>query len=152
MRPYGFIALLVLTMCVGCITVSGKPVAKTEEKIQLVCIKRNPKVIVPEFTEILEEGFSKHGIATKFYEEVPSTCTHRLTYTARQKWDVVRFLSDAHLALYKGDILIGYADRSTSGGIFGGGGIDPAKWKSTRSKLEPMIDELLENIAPLPHN
>lgn len=131
-------AVVALGVCLsGCATVSVKPVDISENQISEVCIKLNPKVIVPEFTDILEEGFLRHGIKTKIYAEIPPQCNYSLTYVAFQKWDFVLYLSSARLDLYKGDRLIGYANRD------GGNGLAFSKFDSTRTKINPMIDQLL---------
>lgn len=144
-RLGGCLAISAFLLSVGCTTtVLVKPVNRSENNITLVCIKQNPKVIVPDFIEILQEGFARHGIKTQLYSDIPESCEYSLTYTATQKWDFKLFMSDAHLALYKGPRLIASADRDAPSGVFGGGGINPSKWDSTRSKLDPMIDEILK--------
>ena len=141
MKSFKNIFILTILLCTSCATVAVKPVDETEDKISTVCIKENPKVIVRGFTDVIEEGFARHNISTKFYAEIPSTCKYSLTYVATQKWDVTLFLSNAHIALYKKDVLIGYADFHTIGGL------DPAKWNSVHEKIDPLIDQLLANVS-----
>ncbi len=135
-----------LIFVVGCSsTVSVQPIDVSVGKITEICIERNSKVIVPQFTDALQEGFSRHGIITKIYADVPSSCSYRLTYTAREGWAYVRVLTGVHLAVYKKDQLIGAADRNSPPN----GGVNFSKWDSTRTIINPMIDELLGGIAPL---
>ncbi len=52
-------------------------------RVRKVCIEDNPKVIVPDFLDIIRDGFSRHGIATEVYSgEMPEGCDGKLTYTA----------------------------------------------------------------------
>ncbi|MEO9077960.1 MAG: Sbal_3080 family lipoprotein [Rhodanobacter sp.] len=135
-------AILAFTLS-GCTTVSVKPVNPANYKIAKVCIKNNPKVIVPDFANILEEGFKRHGIEAETYSEIPASCKFSLTYTATQKWDGAMVLNDVHLALFKGTLLIGAIDRDAPSGIFGGGGFSLNKWGSARSKMDPLMDKFL---------
>jgi hypothetical protein len=136
---------VVLTALIGCSpTINIKPVDSAKYKISEICIKKNEKVIVPEFVEILEQGINRHGIKTNLVPEISSECDYWLDYVATQRWDIVTFMSDAHLDLYKGNLLIASADRKNPSGLFGFGGMNPSKWNSTRSKVDPLIDELLK--------
>ena len=141
-------AFLSAAICAGCTTMQVQPLESTGEKIDFVCIKTNPKVIVPEFDSIIAEGFLRHGIATKVYPEIPSKCVYSLDYTATQAWDFVLYLKDARLDLYKGDALAAYASFH----LIGGGGFDFSKWDSTSTKINPLIDQLLAKVAPLPES
>ncbi len=136
------LAILTLTLS-GCTTVSVKPVKPANYKITKVCIKNNPRVIVPDFANILEEGFKRHGIDAETYNEIPASCEFSLTYIATQKWDGTMILNDVHLALFKGSLLIGALDRDAPSGIFGGGGFSLNKWGSARSKMDPLMDKFL---------
>ena len=140
------ITFMITVQLAGCTAaINVKPVDRSRYQIDHVCIKENSKVIVPRFTDMLQEGFIKHGIKTDVYTTVPESCKYSLQYTATQKWDFTTFLNDAHLKLYEGPRLIASADRDAPSGIFGGGGINPSKWKSDRSKIFPLIDEMLKN-------
>ena len=54
------------------------------------------------------------------------------------------FLSDARIAVCHRGKLIGFAERVGTRGVFGGGGASPDKWASTKSKIDPLMDRLLE--------
>lgn len=112
--------------------------------ISEICIEENPSVKVAGMMSILEAGFARHSIKTKVYVAVPDSCEYFLKYTATQRWDFKPFLSDARLAVYKQGLLIGFAERRGTRGVFGGGGLAPEKWASAEDKLNPMIDRLLE--------
>ncbi len=109
--------------------------------ISKVCIEKNPKVIVPQFLEILRSGFERHNIATKVYSgNLPETCKAILSYTALRSWDFSTYLSHAELWLrdHRGE-QIGYAKYHLNAG----GGFSLTKWSSAESKMNPVIDELL---------
>jgi hypothetical protein len=46
-------------------------------------------------------------------------------------------MNEASIKLYRDKKLVGSVSYQTPTGIFGGGGANPAKWKSTREKLHP---------------
>ena len=70
----------------------------------------------------------------------PEHCEYRLTYTALRSWDFSAYLSHAELRLYKGSKKIGYAEYH----LKGKGGLSLTKWASVKSKMVPVINELLE--------
>lgn len=61
-----------------------------------------------------------------------------MTYTALQSWDFTTYLSHAELRLYKENLRIGY-------GIYhlDGGGLSLMKWGSVKSKMTPVVNEML---------
>jgi len=111
-------------------------------RVRKVCIEDNPKVIVPDFLDIIRDGFSRHGIATEVYSgEMPEGCDGKLTYTALRSWDLAPFLSYAELRLYRDGAQIAYGEFH----LRGKGGYALTKYKSTRAKMDPVIDELLRS-------
>lgn len=113
--------------------------------IKNVCIQENPKVWVSDFLPVLKEGFERHGIATTIYSGTmkPSGCEYVLSYTALQSWDFVTYLSHAELWLEKDGRQIGYAEYH----LIGKGGLSLMKWEETKTKMDPVIDELLGNVS-----
>ena len=71
------------------------------------------------------------------YRQVPSDCVYVLDYVTYQRWEFTLFMSEASIKLYRDKKLVGSVSYQTPTGIFGGGGANPAKWKSTREKLHP---------------
>lgn len=131
--------LLVLLAASGCTSVNVKPVAKSAA-LQQVCIINNPKVIVSDFIPVLRDGFSRHGIATSIVEQSQSnTCDVTLTYTALRSWDFKPYLSHAELRLWRAGNQIGSAIYH----LKGGGGFALNKWASTKTKMDPVVDQLL---------
>lgn len=129
----------------GCAsTVTVRPVTA---KLDAVCIERNPEVEVADLLQVIEAGFKRHGIEAKIFEGSPAPCPYRVTYTASRRWDFTAFLSDADISLYRDRELIGQATYSLPGGIAGGGGINPDKWKSTAFKIDPIMDRMLVSVG-----
>ena len=115
--------------------------------IKNVCIQENPKVWVRDFLPVLKDGFTRHGIATTVYSGTtkPAGCEYVLTYTALQSWDLDTYLSHAELWLEKDGQQIGYAEYH----LIGKGGLDLTKWDGTKTKMDPVIDDLLGNRSNL---
>ena len=111
--------------------------------IKNVCIQENPKVWVSDFLPVLKNRFTRHGIATTVYSGTtkPAGCEYVLTYTALQSWDLETYLSHAELWLEKDGRQIGYAEYH----LIGKGGLDLTKFDGTKTKMDPVIDELLGN-------
>lgn len=133
-----FITSIVFT---GCSTMNVDTVDR-EHSLSNVCIEDNPKVIVAEFTGVIEDIFQEHGITTEIYNRggMPEHCSIKMTYTATRGWDFTPFLKHAELRLYKNKKKIGYAEYH----LTGGGGLDLSKWASVKSKMTPVVNKLLE--------
>jgi len=133
-----FIVLLTIVLS-GCTAIDVRKI-DARHKISHVCIEENPKVIVPGFVAVVENGFVRHGISTEMYSgEMPSHCEYKLTYTALRSWDFVTYLSHAELRLYRGSERIGFGQFH----LVGKGGFALTKWRGVKSKMDPVIDELL---------
>src|SRR5262249_32850000 len=124
----------------ACTAVRVEPVDPTM-RVSHVCIEDNPSVIVAGFVQIIRDGFSRHGVSTEVFSgSPPAGCELTLTYTARQSWDFVSYLSHAELRLLKAGSQVAYAEYH----LRAKGGLSPMKWKSTASKMGPVVDRLLE--------
>jgi hypothetical protein len=123
----------------GCTSVTVRPV-ENRAALQKVCIVQNSKVTVSDFVSVLQDGFSRHDIATAVVEPAQAgTCDATLTYTALRSWDFKPYISHAELRLWQGGKQIGSADYHLNGK----GGFALTKWGSTREKMDPVIDQLL---------
>lgn len=60
-------------------------------------------------------------------------------YAALRTWDLAPYLSHAELTLYQDDHVIGEAKYH----LRGGGGLSLAKWASAATKMNPVVDKLL---------
>lgn len=130
-----------LVWLTGCTAVQVQPLASAPAQM---CIEENPKVQVSDFVPVMREGFSRHGIATQLYRQpLPAECEYVINYTARRSWDVVTYLSVA-------EINIQDAQRRTVASanyhLRGKGGLSMMKWQSTKTKMDPVIDQLLANV------
>ena len=124
----------------GCTAIQVTPLDKSYE-VMHICIEDNPKVIVGEFSGVVEDAFQDHGITTEVYSgEIPSNCEYKLTYTATRDWDFSPYLSHAELRLFKDAKRIAYAEYHLNGG----GGFSLTKWASVESKMKPVVYELLK--------
>ncbi len=129
----------VLLMTAGCTSIDVRPVAPSAG-LQSVCIVNNPKVTVSDFVSVLQDGFSRHNIATTVVQPSQAqSCDVTLTYTALRSWDFKTYISHAGLRLWRNGSQIGSADYH----LKGKGGLSLTKWGSTKEKMDPVIDQLL---------
>lgn len=123
----------------GCTSITVTPVASSVQ-LHDVCIVNNPQVIVSDFVPVLRDGFARHHIATTIVDQAQAgSCAVTLTYTALRSWDLKPYLSHAELRLWRGGTQIGFAQYHLNGK----GGYDLGKWRGTKSKMDPVIDQLL---------
>ena len=141
MKRLLFIALLPF-VAAGCTSVNVQPI-DSGLNINYVCVEENTKVIVDDFLSVVRQGFKRHGIDTKVVSKpAPKGCEFVLTYTAFKTWDVGMYMHHAELTLEKGGHVIGSAEYHLNGK----GGLSLMKWQSTKTKMDPVIDELLTNV------
>jgi hypothetical protein len=133
------LAVVLSLLVFGCTTVRVQPVDRSI-RLTHVCIQENPKVIVPSFLNVVRDGFERHGISTEVFSgsPPPTHCEYVLTYTALQSWDLALFLSHAELRLEHEGRKVADAEYHLTGGL------SLMKWQSTRTKMDPVIDELLK--------
>lgn len=142
-RPYSRPALMTLAVILvaGCTSIQVTPVPRMDVPPQ-VCIEENPKVIVEDFLPVVRDGFSRHGILTEVVSApAPERCEYVLTYTALQSWDFATYLSVAQLTLARRGQTIATADYH----LIGKGGFSLMKWQGTKTKMDPVLEQLLQN-------
>ncbi len=111
----------------------------------MVCIEHNPRVRISDFRSVVEDGFKRHGIETRVVEPpAGEDCEYVLTYTALRSWDIVPYMNRAELRVRRDDSTIGTASYSHAGGL----GLN--KFRGTRAKMEPVIEELMANLPAPP--
>ena len=133
---FGCLLLAALTACTA---VNVRPVENVDA-LDTVCIVENDRVPIDDILEVLQEGFRRNGVDTRIVtREGTGSCETVLTYMARRYWDVTFYMTSAELWLWRDNVQIGYAEYH----LRNNGGMSLAKWKSTRAKLDPVIDELL---------
>ena len=135
-------SLLVVLFLAGCTSVQVQPLSATLQ-VKHVCIQENPKVKIDDFVSVVRDGFDRHGISTEvvpYGRDVPERCTVILTYAAVRAWDLAEYMHYAELRLESKGRRIAYAEYR----LVGKGGLSMMKWQSTRTKMDPVIDELLQ--------
>lgn len=139
----GLTGLMVLT---GCSEVAVKPVAEGIP-IHSVCIEENPEVLMADFVPVVRASFGRHGIASRVVPNPPpKDCTYIMTYRLSHRVDFAMYLTHAELWLKKNGRFLGTAEyRLTS---LGGGGLNMMRWQSTKTTLDPVLDQWLALITP----
>lgn len=138
------LAILTLGVMAGCTSVNIRPLSP-ELNINEICIEQNPKVIVGDFLPVVRDGFERHGLKTKIVNSpAPNECEYVLTYTALKTWDLGTYMHHAELRIEHGGRTVGFAEYH----LTGKGGLSLMKWQSTKTKMDPVIDELLANAKP----
>ncbi len=110
--------------------------------IKKVCIVENKEVKVVDFLSVLKDGFDKRGISVEIISDFEnSTCEYAVTYIAKQSWDAALYLSHAEIMVHKSDTIVGVGVFHIAGGAWSFNFAN--KWKSTKAKIDPVMDELL---------
>ena len=123
----------------ACTSVTVQPVTSSADILH-VCIQANPQVQVDDFVPVIQQRLQYHGIGSEIFSgRVPRRCEYVLTYTALRSWDMSAYLSHAELNLQKHGERVAYAEYH----LRGKGGFSLMKWGDTKSKMDPVIDELL---------
>lgn len=140
---YVLAASLVLALA-GCTSVKVKPVDGSIA-MKRVCIHTNTAVKVDDFVTVMQDGFQRHGIAAEVYDSTPPTsCGYVVDYTALRSWDFKPYLSHAEIRITEHGRLV----ASASYHLNGKGGFDMGKWRGTKAKMDPVMDELLAGFHP----
>ena len=122
----------------ACTSIAVKPLST---KIEHVCIQNNPKVVVTDFVSVMQDGFTRHGITSEVFDGAakPANCEFVTTYSARRNWDLAPYLTDADVHLMRDNAEIASAEFH----LKGKGGLALNKWRGTKSKMDPVMDQLL---------
>lgn len=133
------VPICLLVLITGCTAINVRPVDPSLQ-ITNICIEENPKVIVEDFLSVVRDRIEYHGIETAVLRNPdPDECEYIMTYTAFKTWDVVSYLHHAELRLERNGRTIGKAEYH----LKGQGGFSLMKWQSTKTKMDPVVDELL---------
>lgn len=127
----------------ACTTIEVSPVPARAYPIERLCIERNPEVVVEDFLSVVEAGVARHGIEARVVDTTAAAgCDYTLWYAARRRWDVRPVLGYAELRVrYRGETIgsASYLARPS---------LSPFKWRSTETKIGPVVDELLAQFPP----
>lgn len=128
----------------GCTVVTVVPVDSTLD-INHVCIKDcSEKCFDGRMLYLIQDGFQRHGITTEVYNsELPPGCEYTLTYYCERTWKMATDVRHAEIQLYHGKSQMGKAEYHLRGG-----GFALNQWADTKSKIDPVIDELLDGFQP----
>ncbi|WP_036986198.1 Sbal_3080 family lipoprotein [Pseudomonas sp. URMO17WK12:I4] len=136
-------ALSLSVLALGLAACTSIRVTPLQSAPTTMCIEENPKVMVSDFVPVLQQGFARHGITTQLYSAIPEDrCPYVVKYTARRTWDMAPYLSSAELTI------LGPRRQTVASANYhlrGKGGLSLMKWQGTKSKMDPVIDELLSN-------
>lgn len=147
-NPLACLALITASMA-SCTSIKANPLQPGVTKVTII---ENPKVIVDDYVPTIRECFLARGIETTMQPAAsaePGEVT--MTYTALRTWDIGTYLSSANAVLMRDGAEIG----SVYFEMVGKGGLDFAKFASTKSKVERMCNKLLTNYpakSPAPQN
>lgn len=160
------LALLSTSILIGgCTSVTVNPL-DASYKVEHICIRENPKVSIPELVPVIEEGLARHRIGSEFIASsldkeklqredqetesdeyymnitpAPDYCDFSLTYTARRSWDLGTYLSTADIAISNKAGVIAKANYH----LVAKGGFSLFKWQGVKTKIDPVMDELLQH-------
>lgn len=139
MNKYKLLYLLPLVSLGACTSIHVQPVG-SDFKPEYICIEENPKVIVEDFISIIRNRIEHHGYSTRIVQPGNAeNCEYLLTYVAYKNWDMGNYMHKAELRLDKNNEKIASAEYR----LKGKGGFSLMKWNSTKSKMNPVVDELL---------
>jgi len=132
---FGIILVLALFLA-SCANVHVQPLEVVPRPVH-VCIKHNPKVLVSDFVQVLQDGISRNGMTSEVMDGAPAAnCEVVLTYRALRDWDFRPYLTHAEIWLKRDGYQVGYAQYLHLGGF------SLMKWQGTKTKMDPVIDEL----------
>lgn len=130
---------IAVLMLAACTSVKVKPV-DGHTAMDHVCIQNNPAVKVDDFVLVMQDGFQRHGIAAEvFFSDPPASCEYIVDYTALRSWDFKPYLSHAEIRITQHGRLVASATYHLNGK----GGFDMGKWRGTKAKIDPVMDEML---------
>ena len=140
-------ALSLSALALGLTACTSVRITPLQSAPTTMCIEENPKVMVSDFVPVLQQGFARHGITTQPYATIAwDQCPYVVRYTARRSWDMAPYLSSAELTV------LGPRRETLATAAYhlrGKGGLSLMKWQGTKSKMDPVIDQLLNNTQPI---
>lgn len=110
--------------------------------IKQVCVIHNPKVVIKDFDKLIEKSFARYDIQATTYKETDNLnfCQTMLNYTALRSWDMAPYMVSAQFNLIQN----GRQVSEASFRLKGNGGLALNKWRSTETKINELVDQLLE--------
>ena len=142
-------ALCLLVICgvlfvSGCNSYNVRPLPY-DSRLNNVVLVENPKVIVHDFVDVLQDEFNARNIKVirKPENYVAKPDEYVVRYNALQSWDLSNYLSYAMILIEKDDMIkakgtYDHVGRSCSLDCF-------TKWRGTQWKMSNLYGELLKN-------
>ena len=127
---------------VGCTSIQiNNTTGFNPDSIKQVCIVHNPKVIIRDFDRLVEKSFARYNIDSKTVKNNDdlSLCQTTLNYTALRSWDFAPYMVSAQFNLLQNGRQVSEASFK----LKGNGGLALNKWRSTETKINELVDELL---------
>lgn len=127
---------------VGCTSIQiNNTTGFNPDSIKQVCIVHNPKVIIRDFDKLVEKSFARYNIDSKTVKNNDdlSLCQTTLNYTALRSWDFAPYMVSAQFNLLQNGRQVSEASFK----LKGNGGLALNKWRSTETKINELVDELL---------
>jgi hypothetical protein len=137
------LGLCLLVGLVGCTSIQvNNATGFNPNSIRQVCVVNNPKVIIKDFDSLVEKSFARYDIGTKVIKDSDdmSLCQTILNYTALRSWDMAPYMVSAQFNLIQN----GKQVSEASFRLKGNGGLALNKWRSTETKINELVDQLLE--------
>lgn len=116
-----------------------------DPEMKRVVVVVNPKVVVPDFIDVMADEFNARNIKVFFAPE-NYTAKHDeyvVRYLALRSWDFAPYLADATVRISKNGLLVAKGHYHHRGGscsldIF-------TKWRSTERKMKVLYNKLFNN-------
>jgi hypothetical protein len=163
MRNKATITVVLGLLISGCTSVTVKPL-NASYNVKHICIRENPRVMVDDLVSVISDGLSRHHIESAFipsnldkekvrdedndsdhyYMQItpaPDSCDFSLIYTARRAWDLGMYLISTDIEILQKNEAIATANYH----LRNKGGLSMMKWQGTKTKLDPVMDELFVN-------
>ncbi|WP_111893573.1 Sbal_3080 family lipoprotein [Acinetobacter sp. MB5] len=118
------------------------------QTLKQICIIENPKVTINGFSQSIARSFARYQIQAQIYpaNSKPLFCQTSLNYTARRSWDMTTYLSYAQFTL----IQDGHQVSQATFELRNKGGLALNKWRSVDTKIDELVDQLLEKTKNKP--
>jgi len=140
------VAILAIALA-GCAAKEEKKAAPPKHAIDLICVQENPDVRIDDLLTAIRNGLQRHGVdALPYQVKPPARCRYTLWYTVSQGWQLGPYIKSIELRLRRANEVVAEASYRDSGVM----SLD--KWAGTQKKLDPVLDELLNQYPGKPEN
>ncbi|WP_010116180.1 Sbal_3080 family lipoprotein [Acinetobacter sp. P8-3-8] len=112
------------------------------QSVKQICVIHNSKVTIGGFEPSIIRSFARYNINARIYPENsrPVMCETTMNYTALRSWDFVTYLTYAKFTLSQQGRIVSEAEFK----LKGKGGLALNKWRSTDTKIDELVDQLVK--------